>query len=136
VRGELSVFGDDYPTPDGTCIRDYIHVMDLAKAHVVALERLIHDKQETNFEMFNIGTGKGHSVLEVIQSFERVSGMPLKYQIMGRRPGDAISAYADTSKAKQILGWEAQYSLDDAMQSAWKWEQKIRKNKQHYNEKN
>lgn len=128
LREELSVFGDDYPTPDGTCIRDYIHVMDLARAHVVALERLIREEQEMNFEIFNVGTGQGHSVLEVIKSFERVSGMPLKYRIAGRRRGDVVSAYADTSKAKTQLGWEAIYSLDDAMRSAWKWEQHIRKN--------
>ena len=127
LRDELSVFGDDYPTPDGTCIRDYIHVMDLARAHVVALERLIHNQQDANYEMFNVGTGQGHSVLEVIQSFERVSGMPLKYRIASRRPGDVVSAYADTSKVKNTLGWEAQYSLDEAMRSAWKWEQAIRK---------
>lgn len=127
LREELSVFGNDYPTPDGTCIRDYIHVMDLARAHVVAMERLIRDEQHTNYEMFNVGTGQGHSVLEVIQSFERVSGLLLKYRFAERRPGDVVSAYADTSKAKTILGWEAAHSLDDAMRSAWKWEQEIRK---------
>jgi len=128
LRKELSVFGNDYPTRDGTCIRDYIHVMDLARAHVVALERLIRDEQDSNYEMFNVGTGQGHSVLEVIQSFERVSGMPLKYRFVNRRPGDVVSAYADTSKAKTVLGWEAVHTLDDAMRSAWKWEQEIRKN--------
>lgn len=128
LRKELSVFGNDYPTRDGTCIRDYIHVMDLARAHVVALERLIRDEQDSNYEMFNVGTGQGHSVLEVIQSFERVSGMPLKYRFVNRRPGDVVSAYADTSKAKTVLGWVAVHTLDDAMRSAWKWEQEIRKN--------
>jgi len=127
LRDELSVFGDDYPTPDGTCVRDYIHVMDLARAHVIALERLIRDEQDANYEMFDVGTGRGNSVLEVIQSFERVAGIPLKYRIADRRPGDVISAYADTSKAKSILGWEAEHSLDDAVRSAWKWEQEIRK---------
>ena len=127
LRDELSVFGDDYPTPDGTCIRDYIHVVDLARAHVVALERLIQNQQDTNYEMFNVGTGQGHSVLEVIHSFERVSGLTLKYRIAGRRSGDVVSAYADTAKAKKILGWEAVHSLDDALRSAWKWEQHIRK---------
>ena len=127
IRKELSVFGNDYPTPDGTCIRDYIHVVDLAKAHVVALERLLQEKQQGNYEVFNIGTGTGSSVLEVIESFERVSGKKLNYKIVGRRPGDITSAYADTSKANKVLGWKAQSTLDDAMRSAWQWEQKIRK---------
>lgn len=126
VRKELSVFGDDYPTPDGTCIRDYIHVVDLAKAHVVAMQRLIESQQEENYEVFNIGTGAGNSVLEVIQSFERVSGEKLKYKIVDRRPGDVVSAYADTKKANDVLGWKAEMSLDKAMRDAWNWEQKIR----------
>ncbi|MEA1784530.1 UDP-glucose 4-epimerase GalE [Arenibacter sp. GZD96] len=126
VRQELSVFGDDYPTADGTCIRDYIHVVDLAKAHVVAMQRLLQGKNKTNYEVFNIGTGKGSSVLEVIQSFERVSGKKLNYKVVARRPGDVISAYADTTKANTILGWKAQSTLDEAMKSAWDWEQKIR----------
>ena len=126
IREELSVFGNDYPTSDGTCIRDYIHVVDLAKAHVVALQRLIQSKQKENYEVFNIGTGAGNSVLEVIQSFERVSGQKLKYKIVDRRPGDVISAYADTSKANEVLGWKAEMNLDEAMRDAWNWEQKIR----------
>ena len=126
LREQLSVFGGDYPTDDGTCIRDYIHVVDLARAHVVALQRLFEDQQETNFEIFNLGTGKGSSVLEVIESFERVSGEKLKYQITDRRSGDVVAAYAETSKAKNILGWKTELSLDDAMASAWKWEQRIR----------
>lgn len=128
LREQLSVFGDDYPTPDGTCIRDYIHVVDLAKAHVVALERLLQNKNESNYETFNLGTGTGSSVLEVIQSFERVTGQLLNYKIADRRAGDVIAAYADTSKANNKLGWKAQLTLDDAMKSAWKWEQNIRKN--------
>ncbi|MGB5647872.1 UDP-glucose 4-epimerase GalE [Muriicola sp.] len=127
LREKLSVFGNDYPTADGTCIRDYIHVVDLAKAHVVALKRLIEGKNEMNYEVFNVGTGTGSSVLEVIHSFEKVSGKKLNYQIVGRRPGDVIKAYADTSRANAILGWKAQSSLDEAMRSAWEWEQKIRK---------
>lgn len=127
LREELSVFGNDYPTSDGTCIRDYIHVVDLAKAHVVALQRLIESKQKENYEVFNIGTGAGNSVLEVIQSFERVSGKKLKYKIVDRRPGDVISAYADTTKANEVLSWKAEMNLDEAMRDAWKWEQKIRK---------
>ncbi|RRQ49463.1 UDP-glucose 4-epimerase GalE [Maribacter algicola] len=127
LRKELAVFGDDYPTEDGTCIRDYIYVVDLAKAHVVALERLLASKNSQNYEVFNVGTGKGSSVLEVIHSFERVSGEKLNYKIVGRRPGDITSAYADTTKANNVLGWKSKYSLDEAMKSAWDWEQKIRK---------
>jgi len=128
MREQLSVFGDDYPTPDGTCIRDYIHVVDLAKAHVVALQRLLNTLNTSNFETFNIGTGKGSSVLEVIKSFEKVSGQKLNYKIANRRAGDIISAFADTTKANSILGWKAKLTLDDAMRSAWKWEQHIRNN--------
>ncbi len=127
LRKELSVFGNDYPTEDGTCIRDYIHVVDLAEAHVIALKRLLSKQPETSFEVFNIGTGKGSSVLEVIESFERVSQQKLNYKIVDRREGDVISAYADTTKANTVLGWKAQSTLDEAMLSAWKWEQKIRK---------
>lgn len=127
LREQLSVFGNDYPTHDGTCIRDYIHVVDLAKAHVVALQRLLQNKHQTNFEVFNLGTGKGSSVLEVIQSFERVTGLKLNYKIVGRRDGDVIAAYAETTKANNDLGWKAELSLDDAMQSAWKWEKHVRK---------
>jgi len=126
LRKELSVFGDDYPTQDGTCVRDYIHVVDLAKAHVVALKRLLDEKNDSNYEVFNVGTGKGSSVLEVIQSFEKVSGQKLNYKIVDRRAGDITSAYADTTKANTVLGWEAQSSLDEAMKSAWDWERKIR----------
>ena len=126
MREQLSVFGDDYPTPDGTCIRDYIHVVDLAKAHVKALQRLVSNKNKENFDVFNLGTGTGSSVLEVIKSFESVSGKKLNYRIVSRRAGDVIEAYADTKKANEILGWRAESSLDDAMKSAWDWEQKIR----------
>lgn len=126
IREQLSVFGDDYPTPDGTCIRDYIHVVDLAKAHAVALERLLKNKNKDNYETFNLGTGKGSSVLEVVEAFERVSGKKLNYKIVGRREGDIISAYADTTKANNELGWKTELTLDDAMLSAWKWEQKVR----------
>ena len=126
LRDQLSVFGDDYPTPDGTCIRDYIYVVDLAKAHVIALQRLLSGKNKTNYEVFNVGTGTGSSVLEVINSFEKVSGKKLNYKIVDRRPGDITSAYADTTLANKELGWKAQYSLDEAMKSAWDWEQKIR----------
>lgn len=126
LRKELSVFGSDYPTSDGTCIRDYIHVVDLAKAHVVALKRLIDKKNEDKVETFNIGTGTGSTVLEVINSFEKVSGQKLPYKLVDRREGDVISAFADTEKANSVLGWKAQSTLDEAMDSAWKWEKKIR----------
>ncbi|PCE63179.1 UDP-glucose 4-epimerase GalE [Sediminicola luteus] len=126
LREELSVFGDDYPTDDGTCIRDYIHVVDLAKAHVVAMERLLEGKNESNYEVFNVGTGTGSSVLEVIHSFERVSGKKLPYKMVGRRVGDVIEAFANTQKANEVLGWKAESTLDQAMQSAWDWERKIR----------
>ncbi|WP_282159604.1 UDP-glucose 4-epimerase GalE [Ulvibacterium marinum] len=126
LREQLSVFGDDYPTEDGTCVRDYIYVVDLAKAHVVALQRLLEGKNRDNYEVFNVGTGKGSTVLQVIQSFEQVSGKKLNYQIVGRRAGDITSAYADTTKANEVLGWKAEYTLDEAMKSAWDWEQKVR----------
>ena len=124
-REQLSVFGNDYPTEDGTCIRDYIYVVDLAKAHVIALQRLLSEKNDSNYEVFNVGTGQGSSVLEVIQSFEKVSGKKLNYKIVDRRPGDITTAYADTTKANKILGWKSKYTLDEAMKSAWDWEQKI-----------
>lgn len=126
LRDCLSVFGDDYPTADGTCIRDYIHVVDLAKAHVVALQRLLKGQNKSNFETFNVGTGVGSSVLEVIQSFERVTGLSLNYKIAPRREGDVTQAYADTTKANLELGWQAKSTLDDAMKSAWLWEKNIR----------
>lgn len=126
LRKELAVFGDDYPTPDGTCIRDYIHVVDLAEAHVAALTRLVKGESISDYEVFNLGTGKGSSVLEVIESFEKVSGSKLPYRIAGRREGDVIQAFADTEKANSVLGWKSKYSLDDALASAWAWERKLR----------
>jgi UDP-glucose 4-epimerase len=128
LRKELMVYGNDYPTVDGTCIRDYIHVVDLAMAHVVALERLLENKNEDKVEIFNLGTGVGSSVLEVILSFEKVSGKPFPYKIVERREGDVTMAYASTDKANNILGWKTASSLDEAMESAWKWEQKVRGN--------
>ncbi|MDR2221554.1 MAG: UDP-glucose 4-epimerase GalE [Flavobacteriaceae bacterium] len=127
LRKELSVFGDDYDTPDGTCVRDYIHVVDLAKAHVAALKRLIDQKNTSAVEVFNVGTGKGSSVKEVIETFEAVNGLKLPYKIVERRAGDITEAYACTKKANEVLGWEAKYTLKDALRSAWKWEQKVRK---------
>ncbi len=126
LRSELSVYGNDYPTPDGTCIRDYIHVVDLAKAHVIALKRLLDRENAEPLEIFNLGTGKGSSVLEVITSFEKVSGQKLPYKIVARREGDVTEAYANTEKANAVLGWKTLSTLDDAIASAWKWEQKIR----------
>ena len=126
LREKLSVYGDDYPTSDGTAVRDYIHVVDLAKAHVVALKRLLEKKNIDKVETFNLGTGTGSSVLEVITAFEEVSGQKLNYQIVGRREGDITSAYANTDKANNVLGWKAQSSLEESLASAWKWEQKIR----------
>ncbi|NNT71849.1 UDP-glucose 4-epimerase GalE [Flavobacterium sp. IMCC34852] len=126
LRQELSVFGNDYPTPDGTAVRDYIHVVDLAKAHVIALQRLLNQQNAEKVETFNLGTGKGSSVLEVINAFEKVSGQKLPYKMVARREGDITSAYANTDKAREILGWQTELSLEEALASAWKWEQKIR----------
>jgi UDP-glucose 4-epimerase len=126
LREKLSIFGNDYPTSDGTCIRDYIHVVDLAKAHVIAMKRLIDEKNTENYEVFNIGTGKGSSVLEVVNVFEEVSGIQLNYSFVDRRAGDIISAYADTTKANKVLGWKSELTLKDALHSAWEWEKKNR----------
>ena len=126
LRKELSVYGDDYPTPDGTAVRDYIHVVDLAKAHVVALQRLLNKKNLSKIETFNLGTGTGSSVLEVITAFEKVSGKKLPYKIVDRREGDITSAYANIDKANTVLGWKAQSTLEESLASAWKWEVKIR----------
>jgi UDP-glucose 4-epimerase len=128
IREELKVFGDDYNTPDGSCIRDYLHVVDLAKAHVIAIKRLIEGKSKTNYEIFNLGTGKGVSVLEAIKSFERVSGIKLKYKIVGRRAGDIEKIWANPSYANKELGWKTLSSLDEAMKTAWDWEKMFRNN--------
>lgn len=125
LREQLSVFGNDYHTEDGTCIRDYIYVVDLARAHVAALVRLLEGKNDGNYEVFNLGTGKGSSVLEVIQSFERVSGKKLSYRIVDRRPGDVVQAYADTTRANEILGWKAEHDLDTAIKTAWDWQTRM-----------
>jgi UDP-glucose 4-epimerase len=122
IREQLSVFGNDYPTSDGTAIRDYIHVVDLAKAHIVALRRLIDKKNKQKIEFFNIGTGKGSSVLEVINTFEKATGQKLNYKIVARRAGDITAAYADTSLANTELGWKAEKSLEDALHDAWLWQ--------------
>ena len=122
IRKQLSVFGDDYPTPDGTCIRDYIHVVDLAKAHTVAMKRLLAKNNKFGFEVFNIGTGKGSSVLEVIKAFEKATQQKLNYKIVDRREGDITEAYADTTFAQNELKWKAELSLEEALASAWKWQ--------------
>jgi len=124
IRKELSIFGDDYSTHDGTAIRDYIHVVDLAKAHISALKRLLSKKNKERMEFFNIGTGKGSSVLDVVKAFKKVTKVPLNYKIVGRRDGDIVSAYADTSLANKELGWKSKLTLEDALDSAWKWQMK------------
>jgi len=124
IREQLSVFGDDYPTEDGTAIRDYIHVVDLAKAHIAALKRLLNKNNKESFEFFNIGTGKGTSVLEVIHTFEKVNDLKLNYKIVGRRDGDVMSCYADTTIANKELNWKTEIGLDEALRSAWQWQQK------------
>lgn len=122
LREKVVVFGDDYNTPDGTCIRDYIHVLDLARAHVMAIQYM--QTMEQSIDAINLGTGKGHSVLDVIKSFERVSDLSLNYEIGPRRAGDVEKIYASADKAKQKLGWETRFSLDDALADAWKWQTK------------
>jgi UDP-glucose 4-epimerase len=122
----LIVYGDDYPTRDGSCIRDYIHVCDIAHAHIVALEYLAKRKNTTTCDVFNLGTGNGITVLEVIKSFEKVSGVKLDFEIGPRRPGDIVSIFANNSLAKDKLNWEPKYSLDEMMSSAWKWELKLK----------
>lgn len=124
IREQLAVFGDDYPTPDGTAIRDYIHVVDLAKAHIAALQRLLDKKNATSFEYFNVGTGKGSSVLEIVKAFEKVTEQPLNYKIVERRAGDITAAYADTTIANEQLDWKTEKTLEEALLAAWKWQKK------------
>jgi UDP-glucose 4-epimerase len=126
LREELKVFGDDYDTPDGSAIRDYINVVDLAKAHVVAINRLLNNKNKTGFEVFNLGTGNGYSVLQLINSFEKVTGLKLNYRIVGRRAGDIEKIWADTSLANNELGWKAEKSVEETLLSAWNWEKHLR----------
>ena len=129
IRPELRVFGNDYDTPDGSCIRDYVHVVDLAKAHVVAMRRLVDGKSQGVFEIFNLGTGNGISVLEMVKAFERVNRLKLNYKIVERRAGDIEKVWSDTTKANNVLGWKADLRLDDMVASAWKWEQHLRMGK-------
>jgi UDP-glucose 4-epimerase len=129
IRDELKVFGDDYDTPDGSAVRDYINVVDLAKAHVVSIKRMIENKSKANLEVFNLGTGKGSSVLEIINAFDKVTGEKLNYKIVGRRLGDVESVYADTKLANDELGWKARIGLEETLLSAWNWEKYIRNKK-------
>jgi UDP-glucose 4-epimerase len=126
LRDELKVFGDDYNTPDGSAVRDYINVVDLAKAHVVAIERLLNGKNKSDYEVFNLGTGAGLSVLEVVTGFERATGVKLNYKIVARRPGDIERIWADTTYANEELGWKAEKGLDETLLSAWEWEKRVR----------
>jgi len=121
-RKEMSVFGDDYDTRDGSCVRDYIHVMDIANAHTRALQYIIDDRNKSNCEIFNLGTGNGVTVLELIAAFEKVSGQKLNFKIAPRRPGDVVAVYANNNRAKTLLGWETKYDLDAMMDTAWRWE--------------
>lgn len=126
VRKELSIFGDDYDTPDGSCIRDFINVVDLAKAHVVALARMLENKSDAKLEVFNIGTGEGLSVLQLLNAFEKATGVKVPHKIVGRRPGDIVKIWADPKKANEVLGWKAQVPIEDTMLSAWNWQKKLR----------
>lgn len=125
IRKELTVFGDDYNTTDGTCIRDYIHVMDLAEAHVFAINRLINGEQKEPFEVFNIGTGNGSSVLEVIHAFEKANGIPVPHKIGPRREGDVVQVWAETTKVEHVLGWKAKRTLETMLKDAWNWQTKL-----------
>lgn len=125
IRKELTVFGDDYDTPDGSCIRDYIDVVDLAKAHVIAMERMLSRDDKDAVEIFNLGTGRGLSVLELINSFERATGVPVPHKIGSRRAGDIEKIWADPKKANEDLGWKADTPIDDTMRNAWKWQCKV-----------
>ena len=125
IRPELSVFGDDYNTPDGSCIRDYINVVDLAKAHVIAIDRMLNDKSDDSLEIFNLGTGSGVSVLELINTFEKATGVKVPHNITNRREGDIEKVWADPKYANEVLGWTAQVSLEDTLKSAWKWQKKL-----------
>lgn len=126
LRSELKVFGDDYNTSDGSAVRDYINVVDLAKAHVVAINRLLNDRNKSNYEIFNLGTGTGQSVLQIVKGFEKITGVKLNYKIVGRRAGDIEKIWADTTFANEELGWRAEKRLEETLLSAWNWEKKVR----------
>ena len=125
IRKQLNVFGGDYQTHDGTCVRDYIHVVDLAKAHIAAISRLLSQSNEAKLEVYNIGTGLGYSVLDIISAFEKATNIKINYQIVDRRPGDVEAVYADTRLAENKLNWKAVLSIEDMMRSAWNWEQAL-----------
>lgn len=130
IRPLLQIFGGDYDSPDGTAIRDYFHVVDLAKAHVLSLNRLIAKQNKSGFEVFNVGAGKGITVLEIVKAFEKVTGVRLNYKIVDRRAGDIEKVWADTSLAQRELGWKVENTLEEALKSAWDWERKIRERKE------
>ena len=127
IREQLSVFGDDYDTPDGSCIRDFIYVVDLAKAHVCAMERIVNGQNTEPVEIYNVGTGNGVSVFELINTFEKCTGVKLNYQVAPRRAGDIEKVWGNVDKANKVLGWKAVHTLEDALSSAWKWQQELRK---------
>ena len=129
---KMIVFGNDYPTRDGSCLRDFIHVCDIANAHTLAIKYLEEKRNKNNLEIFNLGTGNGVTVLEAIKSFEKVSGVKLNYEIGPRRPGDIVSIYANNDKAKKLLGWHPKYSLDEMMSTAWKWEKHLKEDEQFF----
>lgn len=133
---KMTVYGDDYPTRDGSCLRDYIHVCDIAHAHTLALEYLMNHKNSAPCEIFNLGSGNGVTVLEAIKSFEKVSGLKLNYEIGPRRPGDVIAVYANNELARKVLGWNPGYSLDEMMATAWKWELKLKEDESLHNNPN
>lgn len=126
LRKELSIFGNDYPTPDGSCIRDFINIVDLAKAHVAALERMLNQNETNRLEIFNIGTGEGLSVLQLLNAFETATGVKVPHKIVGRREGDIVQIWANPQKANEVLGWKAQVPIEDTMRSAWNWQKKLR----------
>ncbi len=132
IREQLSIFGSDYNTPDGTAIRDYIHVVDLAKAHVIAVQRMLDDKQKSNYEVFNLGTGNGYSVMEAVKAFQSSTGENLNYKLVDRRPGDIEKVWADTTFANKELGWKAELDINSMMASAWKWQKHLMANKDKY----
>ena len=125
LRESLTIFGDDYPTLDGTCVRDYIHVMDLAEAHVAALRYSIHNPNSNFYDTFNLGSGNGNTVLELVKTFEKVSGKPLPYSIGPRRDGDVVAVWADVQKSFNLLGWKTKRSLQEALEDAWRWQQQL-----------
>ena len=126
VRECLSIFGDDYPTDDGSCLRDYIDIVDLAKAHVAAIDRMVECEARDSYEIFNVGTGRAVSVFELVNTFERVNNLKLNYKVAPRRAGDVVAVWADTSLANNVLGWRAERTLDETLKSAWEWEKRVR----------